>query len=254
MKLTSLVSFLPLAIASPLSLSPRQSPSKCGQYDSSAAGKYSVFANQWGAKTAGTTGSQCFSVTSANNAASLAWQTTWTWANNPNQVKSYTNVQTPGFPKKAVSAYTSMATTWSWSYTGTNIVANAAYDTFLGNSATSANLFEVMVWLGLYGSASPLSANGYPFTPIANVTISGVVFDLAYGLNGNVKVYSFVARSRAQTTFSGNLLDFFKYLSANYAGNGFGDGLVVQDVQAGTEVFTGTNGKLTTTSYTMNIT
>lgn len=46
----------------------------------------------------------------------------------------------------------------------------AAYDTFVGASGSGANLFEVMVWLGLYGGVSPLSANGYPFTPIASPT------------------------------------------------------------------------------------
>lgn len=71
-----------------------------------------------------------------------------------------------------------------------------------------ANAFEVMVRLGLYGNISPLSANGYPFTPIASTTIGGTLFDLAYGLNGNVKVYSFVARSRAATSFSGDLVSF----------------------------------------------
>lgn len=82
----------------------------------------------------------------------------------------------------------------------------ASYDTFVGASASGANTFEVMVWLGLYGTVSPLSANGYPFTPIASTTIGGVVFDLTYGLNGNVKVYSFVARSRAATNFSEDLV------------------------------------------------
>jgi hypothetical protein len=63
-----------------------------------------------------------------------------------------------------------------------------------------------MVWLGVFGGVSPLSANGYPFTPIASVTIGGTVFDLAYGLNGSVKVYSFVARDGAATNFSGDLV------------------------------------------------
>jgi len=57
-----------------------------------------------------------------------------------------------------------------------------------------------------FSPVSPLSANGYPFTPIATPTIGGVAFDLAYGLNGNVKVYSFVAHSHAATSFSGDLV------------------------------------------------
>jgi hypothetical protein len=86
-----------------------------------------------------------------------------------------------------------------------------AYDTFLGASASSANLFEVMVWLGVFGGVSPLSSNGYPFTPIATVTIGGTIFDLAYGLNGSVKVYSFVARGGAATNFSADLVSGYVF-------------------------------------------
>lgn len=126
-----------------------------------------------------------------------------------------------------------------------------AYDTFLGTTATGANTYEVMIWLGLYGSISPLSANGYPFTPIATPTIGGVAFDLAYGLNGNVKVYSFVAHSHAATSFSGDLLNFYKWLEAN---EGLSSALVLQSVQAGSEVFTGSGAKLTTTAYSITVT
>lgn len=109
-----------------------------------------------------------------------------------------------------------------------------------------------MVWLGLYGSISPLSANGYPFTPVASPTIGGVAFDLAYGTNGNVKVYSFVAHSRAATNFNGDILNFYKYLATNYASNGFNTNLVVQSIQAGSEVFTGSNAVFTTNGYTIS--
>ena len=109
-----------------------------------------------------------------------------------------------------------------------------------------------MVWLGVYGTISPLSANGYPFTPIATPTIGGVPFDLAYGTNGAVKVYSFVAHSRSATSFSGDILNFYKYLVQNYASNGFNNNLVVQTIQAGSEVFTGTNANFSTTAYTIS--
>ncbi|GAB1742011.1 hypothetical protein NU219Hw_g7404t1 [Hortaea werneckii] len=146
-----------------------------------------------------------------------------------------------------------MPTTWKWSYSGTNLAANVAYDTFVGSSPSGANAFEVMVWLGLYGSISPLSSNGYPFTPIASPVINGVQFDLAYGLNGNVKVYSFVARNRAATSFSGDFLNFYKYLQQNYASNGFNSNLYLQAFQAGTEVFTGSNANFDTAAYSVSI-
>jgi hypothetical protein len=94
-----------------------------------------------------------------------------------------------------------------------------AYDTFLGSSASGTNLFEVMVWLGVYGGVSPLSANGYPFTPIATVTIGGIIFDLAYGLNGSVKVYSFVARGGRATNFSADLVSWLGILWSAQCGD-----------------------------------
>ncbi|KAL9116011.1 MAG: hypothetical protein Q9227_000379 [Pyrenula ochraceoflavens] len=143
-----------------------------------------------------------------------------------------------------------MPTQWSWSYTGTNLLCNVAYDTFLGPSASGAQTYEVMVWLGDYGGASPLSDNGYPPTPIATPTISGVPFDFIVGTNGNVKVYSFVAQSKAATNFSGDLYAFYQWLVANY---GLSGGLYLQSIQAGTEVFTGSGAKLTTSKYSISV-
>lgn len=222
----------------------------CGQYQSQGSGAYTLATNGWGWSSG--TGSQCSQINSLTG-NTLAWQSTWSWSGTSNQVKSYTNVQT-GFTKKQLSAYTSIPTTWNWSYTGTSLRNNVAYDTFTGPTAGGSNAFEVMVWLGVFGGVSPLSANGYPFTPIASPLIGGTQFDLAYGLNeAGVKVYSFVARSGAATSFSADLLDFFKYLATNYASNGFTLGQYLQVVQAGTEVFTGSNAKFTTTAYSIAI-
>ena len=136
------------------------------------------------------------------------------------------------------------------SYTGTSIVANVAYDTFLGTSATATASYEVMIWLGDYGGASPLSDNGYPPTPIATPTIGNTAFNLIYGHNGNTAVYSFVAQSKAATNYSGDLLAFYKYLETNYS---VSSSLYLQSIGAGSEVFTGTNAVLTTTAYTLAV-
>ena len=106
-----------------------------------------------------------------------------------------------------------------------------------------------MIWLGVYGDVYPLSDNGYPPTPIATPTIGGTAFDLIYGHNGNVAVYSFRAKTAA-TNFSGDLLNFYKYLEAN---NNLSSGQYLQSIQAGSEVFTGSGAKLTTTGYSINV-
>lgn len=100
-----------------------RSISQCGQYSSIASGAYTLYSNEWGASTSGTTGSQCSYITGLQNGNSLQWYTTWTWANNPTQVKSYTNAEV-SIPQKAINAYKSIATTWQWSYTGTSLNCN----------------------------------------------------------------------------------------------------------------------------------
>jgi len=105
-----------------------------------------------------------------------------------------------------------------------------------------------MIWLGGFGGANPLSDNGYPPIPVATPTISGTAFNLIVGHNGNTKVYSFVAQSKAANNFSGDLLNFYKYLEANEK---LSSGQYLQSIQAGTEVFTGSNAKLDTTAYSI---
>lgn len=112
------------AAPTPASLEAR-GPSQCGQYSSISTGGFTVYSNEWGASTSGTTGSQCSYIDSLTG-SSLAWHTTWTWAGTSTQVKSYTNAEV-SLAQKAVSAYTTIPTTWKWSYTGTNLACNGTY-------------------------------------------------------------------------------------------------------------------------------
>ncbi|MCJ1421782.1 hypothetical protein MMC32_008149 [Xylographa parallela] len=236
-------SVVPSLAAPTRALEPRGA-SQCGQYTSISTGSYTIYANEWGSSTG--TGSQCSQINGLTG-STLAWSTSWSWSGGPNNVKSYTNVEAP-MTSKPLSQYNSIKTNWTWSYTGTNIVANVAYDTFLGSSATSAQAYEVMVWLGDFGGCSPLSNNGYPPTPVATPTIGNVAWNLILGQNGNVVVYSFVAQSKDDTSFSGDLLLFYKYLETNYK---LSSGEYLQSIQAGSEVFTGSNAVLTTSAYSI---
>ena len=134
------------------------------------------------------------------------------------------------------------------SYTGSSLRANVAYDTFVGTSCGGAQAYEVMVWLGVFGGVSPLSDNGYPPTPVATPTIGGTAFNLIVGTNGATKVYSFVAQT-STTSFSGDLLAFYKYLETNQM---LPASDYLQVIQAGTEVFTGSGAQLLTTGYTIS--
>ncbi|CAL8579655.1 hypothetical protein XPA_005389 [Xanthoria parietina] len=233
-------------LSAPTKVLERRGPSQCGQYTSISTGSYTVYANQWGASTG--TGSQCSQI-DALTGTSLAWSTTWSWSGNENSVKSYTNVESP-FTRKPLSQYTSIPTSWSWSYSGTSLRANVAYDTFLSTCASCGQTYEVMVWLGVYGGISPLSDNGYPPTPVATPTIGGTAFNLIKGHNGNVIVYSFVAKNGPVTSYSGDLVAFYRYLQANWQ---LSSGQYLQTLQAGTEVFTGSGAKLVTSGYSIKV-
>lgn len=96
--------------------------------------------NLWG-ESAASSGSQCTGVDSLSG-SSLKWHTKWSWAGGSSNVKSYANVVTK-VTQKALSGITSLPSTWSYSYTGSSIVANVAYDLFTSSTASGSAEYEV---------------------------------------------------------------------------------------------------------------
>ena len=72
----------------------------------------------------------------------------------------------------------------------------------------NAHTYEIMIWLAALGGAGPISSTG---SPVATTTIAGTTWKLYKGPNGSTTVFSFVAEQQV-THFSGDLLDFYKYL------------------------------------------
>jgi xyloglucan-specific endo-beta-1,4-glucanase len=110
-----------LAAPAPSKTLEERATQQCGQYQSQSSGAYTLATNGWGWQYA-TSGSQCSEIDGISG-NSISWDTTWTWAGGPTNVKSYTNVQS-SLTQKQLSAYTSIPTTWKWTYTGTNLQAN----------------------------------------------------------------------------------------------------------------------------------
>ncbi|KAJ0106979.1 glycoside hydrolase family 12 protein [Diaporthe amygdali] len=222
----------------------KRSTTFCGSFGSETAGPYIFYHNNWGASAA-SSGSQCttFNDLQSNTAS---WSTSWTWAGGSSSVKSYSNVALPNVNKqlKSVSTINSI---WKWSYTGSSIVADVAYDLWLAPTSGGTNKYEIMVWLAAYGGAGPISSTGS--TPIATTTIAGHTWKLYSGPNGDTTVYSFVADSTI-TSFSGDLNLFFKYLTSS---QGVSTSMYITSLQAGTEPFTGSNAVMTTSSYTISV-
>jgi xyloglucan-specific endo-beta-1,4-glucanase len=97
---------------------------------------------------------------------------------------------------KKLSAISTIPTTWHWTYSGSSVVADVAYDMFTSSTATGSAQYEIMIWLDAIGGAGPISSTG---SPIATVTLASVVFSLYKGVNGAMTVFSFVANPSGTT-------------------------------------------------------
>lgn len=46
-----------------------------------------------------------------------------------------------------------MQSSWEWSYSGSNLLGDVAYDIFTSSSPGGSNEWEVMIWLDAFGGA-----------------------------------------------------------------------------------------------------
>ncbi|KAI6607080.1 Endoglucanase cel12C [Pyricularia oryzae] len=214
----------------------------CGQWDSVQTGGYTVYNNLWG-KDSGT-GSQCLTVDGVSSGL-LSWSTSWSWSGGQYNVKSYPNAVVSA-PAARLSAISSIPTRWQWSYTGNSMVANVAYDLFTNSNCGTTPEYEIMVWIGAYGGAGPISQSGQP---IASPNIGGVTWRLYKGSHSQMTVFSFVSPGQI-TNYSGDLVNFVRYLTQS---QGMPASQCLYSAGAGTEPFTGSNARFTTSGYSMSI-
>ncbi|KAB8233727.1 hypothetical protein ETB97_009773 [Aspergillus alliaceus] len=216
----------------------------CGQWDTTTTSKFTLYNNLWGQGNADKGGSQCTGLDS-DNGNSISWHTSWTWTGGQGQVKSFANVAY-NFGATQLSKLSSIPSTWKWKNTGSNVVADVAYDLFTSSSANGSEEYEIMIWLAALGGAGPISSTG---SAIATPTVAGKKWSLYKGPNGQMTVFSFVASSTTED-FSADLNDFLKYLQQE---QGLPSTQYLTHVQAGTEPFSGSNVKFTTSSYSVSV-
>ncbi|KAL2869526.1 putative xyloglucan-specific endo-beta-1,4-glucanase A [Aspergillus lucknowensis] len=215
----------------------------CGQYESQTSGPFLLDTNLWG-KGSATSGWQCSGI-DYQSGNEISWHTAWDWQGGPGSVKSYTNVQL-GFSSRQISSISSIPTTWKWQQTGSNIVADVAYDIFTSSSSGGSWAYEIMIWVAATGGAGPISSTG---SAVATVDIAGTTWKLFTGPNTSWTVFSFVAETE-QTNFDGDLMEFFHYLIDN---QGYPATQYIDTIAAGTEPFEGSNVQLTTSEYTISV-
>ncbi|KAK0216939.1 glycoside hydrolase family 12 protein [Armillaria fumosa] len=237
--ISTVLCFISLVSAAPSELQRRLDTSThCGQYDSVNTGIYTLYLNQWG-KNGATSGQSCAAVTSTSG-NNVAWTTSWTWSGGDG-VKSYTNINANNGLNVKLSAINSIKSSWTWSQTTSGTVtANVAYDLFTSSSAGGKNEYEIMIWLDNI-NAKPISyhydAAGAAIATVKSLSIAGYKWDLYYGNNGSNYVYSFLTSDKsAVKSFSGDLMDFFDYLTSK---QGLSTSQYLITAQGGTEATQG---------------
>ncbi|KAJ3487633.1 hypothetical protein NLI96_g3398 [Meripilus lineatus] len=207
-----------------------------GAFDCLGAGAYTLCQNQWGARAG--VGSQNSTLLSATG-NSVSWMTNYTWANGPNNVKSYANVIHNTAKGVQLANIQSAPTSWTWDYLteSQGIRADVSYDIWTGvpssgDPATSASSFEIMIWLSGLGGIQPVGSQ-----ILSNIQVAGHSWNLWKGPNANWQVLSFVSANGEIKDFNVDLNDFFKYLIAN---QGVAPTQFLQAIQTGTEPFVGT--------------
>ncbi|KAH7309859.1 endoglucanase [Stachybotrys elegans] len=212
----------------------------CDQYGYHAGNGYEFNNNVWGSGFG--QGSQCTYVDRVEYGG-VAWRSTWSWSGGQDNVKAYpySGRQLP--QKRIVNQISSLPSTASWSYSGSNIRANVAYDLFTAsdpNHATHSGDYELMIWLGRIGSIWPIGSS------VGYVTVEGVQWELFIGMNGSMRVYSFVAPQQ-RNYFSGDLRRYFDYVRDQH---GFpANNQYLLTYQFGTEPFTGNSATFTCSNF-----
>jgi xyloglucan-specific endo-beta-1,4-glucanase len=118
----------------------------CGQFDYHANYGYEFNNNAWGSGSG--SGNQCTYVDKTAYAG-VSWHSTWSWSGGQDNVKAYpySGRQLP--QKRIVNQFSSLPSTATWAYSGSNIRANVAYDLFTASNpghATHSGDYELMIW------------------------------------------------------------------------------------------------------------
>ncbi|KAM0300783.1 hypothetical protein HYE67_004932 [Fusarium culmorum] len=218
--------------------------SLCDQYSYYANGGYEFNNNRWGQGSG--SGSQC-TYLDWTNSNGAGWHTDWTWSGGQDNVKAYPNSGLQISNKRLLSSISNMQSAAAWSYSGTNVRANVAYDLFTAsdpNHVTYSGDYELMIWLGRYGGVQPIGSK------IGNANVEGRTWELWSGMNGSMRVYSFVAANPV-TNFNSDVKQFWNYL-ANTQGYPASKQYLLT-FQFGTEPFTGSGAQFKVTNFNAHI-
>ncbi|KAI8804815.1 concanavalin A-like lectin/glucanase domain-containing protein [Cladochytrium replicatum] len=202
------------------------------------------FNNGWGWGSA-TSGSNCMTVTSFSS-NTIAWKSTWSFTGGDFSVKSYPNARIT--INKKVSAITKMSTIWKWSYSGTNIKGDVAWDGWLATSTSANPSYELMIFVGSYGGWGPYGSQ------VGTLSYAGITWKVFSGVITTSTNTWTVISYQAPSTVSGTSLDLKNFLNDIVSKRGVSSNLYFTTLGAGTEPVTGKQQNLfpAVEAYTFN--
>lgn len=217
----------------------------CTQWGKLETSSFLVVNDLWGKDSASPGGYGCVTVT-GSGAGEVNFNSAWSWQGAQSNVKSYPSAVFHGDDSiggMPISQLPSIPSTFSWTYSGTGLDCDVAYDLFLGDDKgylmdwSSAYKYELMIWLAAKGGAMSIGAD----KPAIEVTIGGQKWNLFIGSNGQQQVFSYVPPSATEerASFSGDLAAFIKQLVT--LGKLDGDKVYLKHIAAGSEPFVGTD-------------
>ncbi|KDQ55806.1 glycoside hydrolase family 12 protein [Jaapia argillacea MUCL 33604] len=219
-----------------------------GQYTCVTSGNYELCNDQWG--IANGVGSQNTTLisTSGND---ISWSTTYTWADNENDVKTYTNVLSTTAKGVQLSAVTSAETTYDWTYNtqSSGLRADVSYDIWFGaaetgTAASSSSAYEIMVWLSGLGGIEPVGS-----LLTSDIELAGDPLKPGKPTPSSLLLPGLRSPASVPTSTSSSFLQPPEYLTAN---EGISTAQYVQAIQSGTEAFTGT-AELTVNTFSVTL-
>jgi xyloglucan-specific endo-beta-1,4-glucanase len=118
----------------------------CEQYSYLANEGYEFNNNRWGQDLG--SGDQCTHV-DWTNSEGAGWHVDWSWSGGKDNVKTFPNSALQMKEKRLMSQISTMQSAAAWSYEGTDIRADVAYDLFTAADPShdpSSGEYELMIW------------------------------------------------------------------------------------------------------------
>ena len=209
---------------------------------------YSLNNNPWGDSGATLHNDQFTYSATLSKKGGVVWTDTWSWPNGPVAAKAAFDLGYPECQLKGswpIASLHSVRSIWHYKLhlvPGVQQGYDVAYDYYVVDTQPgTASRTEIMIWTN-YHYDGPIGKK------VGSLHTAGTIWDVYFGMNGQMPVYSYLLHKGVMDNVDMDLLPFIKrglemHLKNSYAG--YGKHGVLNEIDEGIEVHTG-SGSLAT--------